>query len=361
VRILRHLLLTIPALLALALALVLALSSPEAVERVYSRGIYPPVARALGGLSDLVPVSIAEVLGLVLVLLVLLSLIRGTGRLLLRRTRLRDAAARVGKTLLVAVPLVYVAFQGLWGIHYARLPLETRLHLDPATAPDRASFERNLEALVRAASRERVASPPGPGETERSIAAAVVGVDLVTTRMEGAPVPGARRPKTLLLNDLFRLAGVTGVTIPFTHEAHHRRDLLPCERPHVAAHERAHLAGFASEAEANFVAYHAGLASGDPRARYSARLGLLRDFLGAATAEQVEAVLPHLAEGVRADLRAIRERSRREASSLTRLTRRVNDTYLRANRVRGGVSDYGRVVRLVLAGERHGWGVEPEG
>ena len=42
---------------------------------------------------------------------------------------------------------------------------------------------------------------------------------------------------------------------PFALEVMANPDLLPVERPFVAAHEWAHLAGYADESEANFVGW----------------------------------------------------------------------------------------------------------
>ena len=53
----------------------------------------------------------------------------------------------------------------------------------------------------------------------------------------------------------FRWAAIDGMTDPFFLEVIVNPDVLPVERPFVLAHEWAHLAGYADESEANFVAW----------------------------------------------------------------------------------------------------------
>ena len=66
-------------------------------------------------------------------------------------------------------------------------------------------------------------------------------------------MPG--RLKRTLFGPYFRWTGVDGMVDPFGLEVLVNPDLLPWERPFVAAHEWAHLAGFADEAEASFVGW----------------------------------------------------------------------------------------------------------
>ena len=73
-------------------------------------------------------------------------------------------------------------------------------------------------------------------------------------------------PKRSLLGLYFRWAAIDGMTDPFFLEMIVNPDVLPVERPFVVAHEWAHLAGYAEESEANFVAWLT-CAHGDARAQ----------------------------------------------------------------------------------------------
>src|SRR5262249_17772991 len=79
-------------------------------------------------------------------------------------------------------------------------------------------------------------------------------------------VPGT--PKPSLVTWYFQRAAIDGMTVPFFLEVIVNPDVPSAERPFVVAHEWAHLAGYAAESEANFVAWLTCI-SGDPLERYS--------------------------------------------------------------------------------------------
>src|SRR4029078_9956838 len=84
-----------------------------------------------------------------------------------------------------------------------------------------------------------------------------------------AIVPG--RPKTSILGGYFHQISVSGMTDPFFLETLLAPDLFDVERPFVIAHAWAHLAGYADESEANYVAWLT-CRHGDALAQYSAAL-----------------------------------------------------------------------------------------
>jgi len=152
-------------------------------------------------------------------------------------------------------------------------------------------------------------------------------------------VPG--RPKPTLLGGYFHQVSVAGMTDPFLLETLIAPDLLDVERPFVIAHEWAHLAGYADESEANFVAWLT-CRRGDARARYSAALALI------GYAAPRTALRDALDVGPRIDLYAIRYRYSRTNETLRFAARQGYDKYLKANRVERGVESYDAVVQLIL-------------
>ena len=139
-------------------------------------------------------------------------------------------------------------------------------------------------------------------------------------------------PKRSLLGLYFRWAAIDGMTDPFFLEIIVNPDVLPVERPFVVAHEWAHLAGYADESEANFVAWLT-CAHGDARARYSGWLALYAHLSDALPRDERRALADLLAPGPRQDLVAINARLLRSAPVVRRAARDVYDSYLKANRV----------------------------
>ena len=138
---------------------------------------------------------------------------------------------------------------------------------------------------------------------------------------------------------------------PFGLEVLANPDLLPFERPFVAAHEWSHLAGFADESDANFVGWLTCIRA-SPSAQYSGWLYLYWQVSGEVGNAERAALWEAVAPGPRADIEAIVARLRRgQLPALRSASWLVYDQYLKANRVEAGTASYAQVVQLVLATE----------
>ncbi|MGH9760668.1 MAG: DUF3810 family protein, partial [Blastocatellia bacterium] len=199
------------------------------------------------------------------------------------------------------------------------------------------------------------------------------------------------KPKISLFNPYLNSTGVEGFTDPFALEVILNSRLLPPETPFALAHEWAHLAGFADESEANFIALLTCIRSDDPGVCYSGWLELYEalparlidrphdtgakpgngDEDGASRRNQ-EIKKQREEQGkdsqdgenqgerqngdelkldpqVLADITAIQDRLRTSISPwLSAAETKVYDRYLKANRVEAGIASYGLFVRLVL-------------
>ena len=138
------------------------------------------------------------------------------------------------------------------------------------------------------------------------------------------------------------------MTDPLFLEIILNRDVLAVERPAVLAHEWGHLAGYADESEANFIAWLTCVRSEDPVAQYSGWVAAYHHAAGALP-QDVRATLQPLDPGPRADFRAMFVRYGRSSPAVRNAARGAYDTYLRANRVAEGIASYDLVVRLMLA------------
>ena len=244
--------------------------------------------------------------------------------------------AAMTRTLLLAV-VALTWFQLAWGLNYARPPVDERLAL-PRGVPVEEEVAALLARAVDDANRDHPAAHAAGFPGARDVPAALVAALHEVEREDGRPrptVPG--RPKLTLLAPYFRMAGVDGLTAPAMLETLLNPDLTGPERPFVVAHEWAHLAGYAPEADANFVAWRvtqrAGVAS-----RYSGWLFLLGESrtAGAARARRREASA-ELAAGPRDDLAAIDRRAAAQVDLVQRVGWRVYDGYLRSQGVPEGV------------------------
>jgi hypothetical protein len=199
-----------------------------------------------------------------------------------------------------------------------------------------------LNALYADAHRAGWGVPPWEDEAFRAAFASA------QRTLSDAPPVAPGRLKRTLFGPYFRWTSVDGMINPFGLEVLANPDLLPFERPFVAAHEWSHLAGYADEAEASFVGWLACMRADVP-ARYSGWLFLYWQVNGEVDDDGRARLANTLGAGPRRDVGAIVERLRRGQLPWLRTAGwRVYDQYLKANRVEEGVRSYGAVVTLIL-------------
>jgi hypothetical protein len=325
------------AIVAAALAAAVVPTPPELVEIWYSLGLYPQIQRALTSASNLSPVALFDVAFAALLAIAIARVARWRARGGAMRTALPGAA--LGLVTFAAV--LYLAFLLLWGLNYRRTPLERKLEFDRARVTHEA-LRRLGERAVQTINTGYIAAHearPDPGALEAAFASAERAM------RSGPTVTGI--PKRSLLELYFRKAGIDGMTDPLFLEVIINPDTLRFERPFVLAHEWAHLAGYANEAEANFIAWLACL-HGDASAQYSGWLALYEHVVAALPKSERPVLAAKLDPGPRGDLDEIAARYERTSPIVRNAARDVYDTYLRANRVSEGIASYTGVVRLVL-------------
>ena len=316
------------------------------VERWYSHGIYPVLQHGLTRASSLVPFALLDVAAI--------AAIVAWVAFVARRWRQRGGAAGLkaaATSLTLAASVLYLAFLALWGLNYRRVPLEAKLAYDPSHVTRDNAFRLGEIAVERVNALEP--TKHSPVETQdRDLAKAF---DEAQLQLDATRPALAAPPKRSLLSWYFRRAAIDGMTDPFFLEIIVNPDVLPIERPFVLAHEWAHLAGYADESEANFVAWLICLRA-DSAAQYSGWLAAYRLAALALPRDDRLQLQRRLGPAVVEDFRAIAARLQRANPATSRLARNVYDSYLKANRVEEGIDSYDAAVRLMVGTSfENGW------
>ncbi len=317
------------------------------VERFYTNGFYLTLQPLLTSFTNLLPFALGDVL-LVAVLIAApvwwSYRIRKAGK----GRRLRALPLLFFHTL-VLTAAIFLLFEILWGLNYLREPLVGKLEYDnqrlsvEALGLLRRTTIENLNAI---SGEVRAGDWPSDEEMRRMLAASFNRV-VVDLGDRSGITPGVA--KTSILNPYFKTTGIEGFTNPFGLEVILNAELLPIEKPFTLAHEWGHLAGFADEGEANFVALLSCLRSESAAVRYSGWLALYMYLPRRSEEENTTDAPLQLAPQVIADLRAISERvSRGLNQQASRMQSEMYDRFLKANRVQAGIASYGLFVRLVL-------------
>lgn len=316
------------------------------IEAWYSRAMFPVIQRGVTTASNLVPVALIDV-GLMLAALFLVTIgIRfvRAGRSRGWLSALWEGARRILRVAAVLALLFLVA----WGLNYRRVPLELTLGGTPGTPPSADAVVALAREAARAAGETREAAQSHPTGYSDIAARLEPSFQLALQRLGQPPLSVAGRPKhSPVLTPFFTAAGVTGMVNPIALESIVHPDLLPFERPMVLAHEWAHLAGFADEADASAVAWLACVL-GDPGLAYSAHFSVVLETATVLPRGEWPAIRATLAPGVIEDIQALAKRLTRQQPVVRDTAFKVYDGYLKSNRVEDGVRSYSRMLRVLL-------------
>ncbi len=315
------------------------------VEAVYSRHGYRWWQTWMTAVSNRLPFAVLDVL--------ILAVVAG---LVWRGLRLARDAAQGGVISAVwegvrraarAAGMLALVFLLSWGLNYRRQPLSDVL------PPVRSASVDDVRAAVLAANglaaRLRPIVAPASLDTSALVTRLPQPLNAALASLDRPGLPVAGRPKTsYVLTPFFRWAGIDGMVDPFALETILYPGLLPFERPFILAHEWAHLAGAADEAEASAIGWLACM-KGGPAFAYSASLYLIVEGSTALPPPVWREVSRQLDLGVRADLVALAQRQRQEQPDVQRAAFRAYDGYLRANHVGDGVASYDRALSFILS------------
>jgi hypothetical protein len=331
-------------LVAFAALLLLAPLDPALVERWYSGRFYLQLQPRLTDFSNRVPIAVFDLILIATaaaVVWVVARVVRG-----LRRGARWHAAGTGAVRLLTIGACLYLWFLAAWGLNYRRVPLLERLELAhaPPTPAIVLALGRESVDRVNALHVNAHASPWIEPWRDAELQEAFRTTQGYLGK-GGVAVPG--RLKASLIGPYFRWASVDGMIDPFALEVLANPDLLPFEKPFVAAHEWSHLAGYADESEASFMGWLTCVRAGTG-AQYSAWLFLYWEVNSVLRPAERTALAAALGAGPRADVAAITDRVLRgQLPQLRRVTWAAYDQYLKANRVEEGVRSYDAVITLL--------------
>jgi hypothetical protein len=331
---------------ALALLLMFAPMPGWVIDSFYAEDIYPGLQRLLTSATNFLPFAVLDVMIIAVLLMVLFAVLR-----VLRIVSTQGLAEGLWdgmRRLLRGSAVLIILFLVGWGYNYRRQPLERVLPGGKAAAPTTEALQAAvLDAnALGARLRKSLGSADLSYEEVAGALESPMSAALKELQQPALGQPG--RPKqSILLTPFFTWAGVTGMINPIALESIVHPELLPFERPFVLAHEWAHLAGQADEAQASAVGWLACM-RGTPALAYSASLYLIMEAASKLPGDHRQIAMKQLDPGVRADIDAILIRLQKRQPSVERTASRVYDEYLRANRVADGTASYSRALSLIL-------------
>ncbi len=226
-----------------------------------------------------------------------------------------------------------------------RQPFFVFLNKDMPIVLEHSDYEKLAEDMVAMANRlyRSEKNPPNMIAVQKIDEAVDRAVRKVIEKTSSYRIPSPPPVKFLLNNSLLNMFGASGLFLPVFMEPHINSDLILWEMPVTIAHEKAHFMGFASETDANLIAYMACLSSDTDILKYSASLEIIISLYSYLSQDKWLLIKESLSQPVQDDIKA---RSKRiqdchdHYARLSRISRESYDTYLKLNSQKTGIDSY---------------------
>ena len=339
---------------------------PELVAKYYTQGLFRYGSICLRFLFGWLPFAIGELVYIVFIIILIINILRCFTLLKKFNQKWHKLRFLLIKFTWLVIKL-FVVFQFIWGLNYLQ-PDPTKAYDLTVKAPENATValeEMNdlTYAFIQELNQTKAAlNGLGPQKMD---------FDQLSVRVESAYSREANKKKL----SRFRFAGFKKAVFPvwgdyigylafyqpMTGEAIVRADLPVWTQPYTMAHEMAHQSGYASETEANFIAYVVVNESGDPILRYSM---LLQMFTYAQDAQllliaankgfdaweaQIKKNKALLSPDVLKDRALIRAFFTARAGKQIEASSKLYDQFLKWNQQAAGLASYQDVLKWVRA------------
>lgn len=326
---------------------------PPIVEKYYSTGIYPFIARLLRILFGWIPFSIGDIFYIVVGIYLVVQLISFLKRLF-RKQIDRQYFIAVGKSVAKWALCIYIWFNLAWGLNYDRVGIDNQMQLTLNTY-DKFELHDVLQLIVEKLNQLDSNAHLGRSELERK---KILFNNAVKAYQNCAQYSDHfldyRSPsvKPSLFSYLGNYLGFSGYYNPFSGEAQVNTTVPVYVQPFTTCHEIGHQLGYARENEANFAGYLSAKASYNPAVRYSAYFDLYIYAAAELYIRDSTLLVPlreKLRPGVRKDLRTLREFFNKYENPFEPYIRRMYGRYLRANNQPKGIMTYDEVTARIIA------------
>ena len=333
------------------------------VENYYYGFLYPIISNVQRFIFGWIPFSLGDVVYLIFILSIIVLLMLFC-RNLFRTENKKSFLQKSVVKIIHAMMILFIVFKLLWGLNYSRQGIIQQLHFTLKETNTR-TIESFIEQLYFDANnyRKQITDTNLPAisfkqvvdETKKSYSTISVQYPFLKVNHF------ALKPN--LYSGLGNYFGYTGYYNPITGEAQVRTDIPQILTPAIACHEVAHQLGYASEDEANFIAYLLCNHSNNIYFKYAITLELI-DYA------YKKLMILYLQENniknyrfnkfmlddcasilVKKDRRKIKDFFIRNRKDLSDISSVMYDGYLKMNKEKEGVNSYSNVVDLVLSYE----------
>lgn len=329
------------------------------IESYYSNSVYKILGQIISNITGVFPFSLGE-LTIVALAIFLLYKISRIVMLLLVSNKKKSVIYNALLNMFKYITITYIIFIFIWGFNYHRLPFAdiAGLEIKPASIED---LKQLCEILVNQANNLKDTSFP---EKVNSNAKNYVYPD-VFKRAPLGYIEASKKypqlsgkygsPKSVLMSEFLSYAGIAGIYFPFTGEANVNTKIPYFMLPNTTCHEMAHQRGFAREDEANYIAYLTCMANPNSDFKYSGTMLALIYSMNALQKYDMNSfneLTSKYSDDVKQDLLNLNLFWAKYDGPIERTSDKINNAYLKANLQKDGIHSYGRMVDLLIAGQK---------
>ena len=344
----------------------LAPFAPELVVNFYTQGLFRVGTSGLRFLFGSLPFALGELVYILLIILLIIKIIY-------QFTLLKNFDKFGQKIQFLLIHLswfgikLFVVFQLIWGFNYLQPDLSSRFHLKLQNPKNAEVAISEMNALtyelideLNQAKKTLLHNKGIEPNFEQTVADVQRAYNKLAKDYPQFKIQHQSIKKAIFPN-LGDYIGFLAFYQPITGEAIIRSDLPIQTQPYTIAHEMAHQLGYASETEANFIAFVVASESNDPYLKYSM---LLQMFSYAQDAQllllagnkgfdvwktQIEKNKTLLSPAVLKDRANIKAFFAARADKQIQASSQLYDQFLKWNQQAAGLASYADVLKWVRA------------
>lgn len=324
--------------------------SSNAVEKIYSDGLYQWTSVAQRFISAIVPFALGDFLYASLIIFCLWSVYKVIKKAV--RKELTSADRLVIPLKLISFLLIlYIVFKLLWGLNYSRPSISERLGISDQkySTKELVMLGGFLVDKVNLLDQERK-SHKRIYDINDLRDHSKAGYDLMAKENSFFSYR-APAVKPVMFSWLISKIGIEGYYCPLSGEANVNMRLPYMELPFVTSHEISHTLGIAREDEANLIGYLVSINNTDVNFRYSGYYNILRSVLfeiRLKSPEDFSRLLKEINANTLADFKEEHEFWRKYNGDMSAYMGTALDKFLKINNQKKGTDSYQDIVLWVF-------------
>ena len=353
----------------LALAILEYSFFPNQVSEYFSFGLFQYIGNCLRTISGLTNIPLGEYIYLFIVIILVIKLLESlfSFKSKFNIHNFWTDLLNFGKKLFISLVQLYVVFMLLWGLNYQKSSPAQSFHLSIDTSYSELQLDALSLDLISHLNLTRQNIPD-------SVIASLNYKQVFVQTLQEYKAIQTYYPFLHLENPVLKKAhfptwgdylGYMAFYQPITGEAIVRTDVPLLTLPYTSCHELAHQIGYASEAEANFIAFVVANESGDALFRYSMLLQMfsycqsehLALIAKTGNFEKWKTIVNRnkamLDSKVIGDRKKIKDFFIQRKHLLLPASTSLYDQFLQWNKQANGIKSYDEVLLWVLAYNKH--------